>query len=356
VIRSSAGAGASGQGKTRLALELAEQAGALQIEVLAGECLPPAQDGAGTPLQPLRRALLRIASHCRQAGPAETEHVLGARAGVLAAYVPELARLQGPDESEPLAPLPPDAAHRRLFRALAETLAASEQALALARQVREPIVELQALTEMGDLALELGRAGESRDLYEQALTCARRLGMPLPEALILAGLGALSQEAGDPDAGRPLLQQALLLARDMGDPRLIADLLTRLARLERRAAANDPSRRFEAASRCLAEAAAMRAGVADVLLEGLLLLEGGYLELAQGRRPPEALLVRLRELAQGAVGERGRRDVQCFEQALSDLEAGQTERLCCGERIDDLPDARRRWTQGCRDGSAQRHR
>jgi serine/threonine protein kinase/predicted ATPase len=128
--------GESGVGKTRLALELAREARMQGLCVLSGECQPlrPAAEpdgragpGGGAPLHALRPALRAIADRCLALGLAETERLLGPRGKLLALYEPALAGLSGQEAYPEPAELSAEAARLRLWRCLAETLAAFAQ-------------------------------------------------------------------------------------------------------------------------------------------------------------------------------------------------------------------------------------
>ncbi|NTX59276.1 AAA family ATPase [Myxococcus sp. CA051A] len=123
--------GESGAGKTRLALELASEAGWRRMTVVTGECVPVAMSGAdlhASPLHPLRPLLLAVADRCNERGAAEAERLLGPRGRVLAAYEPSLIQLPGqPEQPEP-PPLPAPEARARVLAALRETLRAFAEA------------------------------------------------------------------------------------------------------------------------------------------------------------------------------------------------------------------------------------
>ncbi|MBB4286280.1 serine/threonine-protein kinase [Roseospira goensis] len=123
-------AGESGAGKTRLALETGILARRRSLEVITGDC-PAAGDGdgaarygRGAPLQPLRPFVEALADRCIAGGPAEQARLLGDRAAVLAPYFPVLKTVPGVAALPAAPPLPSAAARDRLFRALADSLAA----------------------------------------------------------------------------------------------------------------------------------------------------------------------------------------------------------------------------------------
>ncbi|MBI2568736.1 MAG: tetratricopeptide repeat protein [Candidatus Schekmanbacteria bacterium] len=110
--------GASGVGKTRLAMEVAREALAREALVLAGECL----DGDREPFRAFRKPLQAIADRCRELGPEEAERLLGARARLLAAIEPTLAGLPGLEAYPKPTELTGEAARRRMVIAVADTL------------------------------------------------------------------------------------------------------------------------------------------------------------------------------------------------------------------------------------------
>ncbi len=123
-------AGESGVGKTRLATELGRQATGSGLRVVACECVPfnvaetEGVDYNGAPLHPFARVLEAIVDKCLEFGAPETARLLGARGWVLAPYEPSVARAPGLGDFPKPTDLAAEAARQRLFRDLAETLAA----------------------------------------------------------------------------------------------------------------------------------------------------------------------------------------------------------------------------------------
>jgi serine/threonine protein kinase/tetratricopeptide (TPR) repeat protein len=111
--------GESGSGKTRVALEASKRATARGYHVVSGACTVN-----GSPLHPLRPLLQAIADRCVELGSDTTQRVIGSRAAVLAAYEPALAHLSGEIADAGAVSLPPSDARSRLFRYLAESIAA----------------------------------------------------------------------------------------------------------------------------------------------------------------------------------------------------------------------------------------
>jgi eukaryotic-like serine/threonine-protein kinase len=123
--------GESGVGKTRLAVEAANEATHMQMAVVTGVCAAVSAADAreagavkAAPLHPFRQLLLAVADRCNELGPEGYHALLGAHGPVLAPYEPSLAQLRGYERYPRPPELPPEAARYRLRTALAETLAA----------------------------------------------------------------------------------------------------------------------------------------------------------------------------------------------------------------------------------------
>jgi len=119
--------GESGIGKTFLAEEVGRLALRERFFVVRGACTPVTTRPAGHdlragPLHPFRPFLQGVADRCREGGDAATERILGPRVALLRHYEPALAALPGAADVPELPVLPPEAAKRRLFELLAETL------------------------------------------------------------------------------------------------------------------------------------------------------------------------------------------------------------------------------------------
>ncbi len=114
--------GESGEGKSRLALELVGKALRLGMQVVTGAC----RDHVPLPLEGFLRPLVAVADRCRSAD-GQSEVLLGNRAGVLAEYQPALR----PWVDEPPVQLPAAQARPRLLRYLCMTLASCAAAAPL---------------------------------------------------------------------------------------------------------------------------------------------------------------------------------------------------------------------------------
>lgn len=119
--------GESGMGKSRVAMELTRAVGGLPMRVVSTEASALAAAHASAlvtvPLQALRPLLQAIADRCIEGGPETTEHLLGERRAVLAAYEPTLAHVPALEPMNAVVELAPEAARERLFRYLKEALA-----------------------------------------------------------------------------------------------------------------------------------------------------------------------------------------------------------------------------------------
>lgn len=148
-------AGASGIGKTYLAMEAARATSSFQI--VSGACAPVGtfhHGPGGQPLHPFARLFQVIADRCTSEGRAETDRLLGARGKILAAHEPLLARLPGQDAYPDPPPLHGAAARDRLLTAFAGTLAAlaEHQPLLLLLDDLQwaDEVSIRLLTQLGD--------------------------------------------------------------------------------------------------------------------------------------------------------------------------------------------------------------
>jgi predicted ATPase len=122
-------AGESGVGKTRVAMEVTRVEPSWRMHVIAGEASAlSAESAAGVgpaPLHILRPVLQAVADRCQEAGEQATERLLGERRSVLALYEPLLAQVPAARGSlPPPMPLAVEASRQRLFKYLAETIAA----------------------------------------------------------------------------------------------------------------------------------------------------------------------------------------------------------------------------------------
>ena len=116
--------GASGIGKTYLAMEAARAMRGFQT--VAGTCAPlgPYHQGAGgQPLHPFGKLLQVIADRCAADGPDATDRLLGAQGKILALHDPSFARLPGLSAYKDPPPLVGAAARDRLLAAVAHAIA-----------------------------------------------------------------------------------------------------------------------------------------------------------------------------------------------------------------------------------------
>ena len=188
--------GESGSGKTRFVMEVGRRLTRSGARVIAAECAPLDDEHLrAAPLHPLAPTLRAIADHCRTAGAAATERILGRRLGVLAAYEPALRALlpQGASEPEPLSP---QSARARLYADLAATLTelASEQPLVLVIDDLQWMDELTATFLTQHLGV-LRRSGvRVLGTYRREAIDALLEGL-MSVADVSVGLGRLDQHA-----------------------------------------------------------------------------------------------------------------------------------------------------------------
>ena len=120
--------GESGVGKTRLAMELTRFMPSSQMRVVTSEASSLATESAAAvapaPLHTLRTLLQAVADRCQEGGPEVTGLFLGHRRSVLALYEPLLAQVPSAESMPTVMPLGAEASRQRLFKYLAETIAA----------------------------------------------------------------------------------------------------------------------------------------------------------------------------------------------------------------------------------------
>lgn len=118
--------GASGSGKTRLAMELTRVASQREFRVVATECTPPegtGRDPQGAAFAPLRPLLRLCADHLRARATSPSGHALQARIPILAQYDPTVAEICASiGISTTIVALPPAAARERAVHAIRESL------------------------------------------------------------------------------------------------------------------------------------------------------------------------------------------------------------------------------------------
>ncbi|MFE8605687.1 serine/threonine-protein kinase [Archangium violaceum] len=120
--------GASGVGKTRLVMELAQRAMGRGLAVMSCPCRPgdalSPSPLSPAPLQPFRPLLLALADRCRAGEAPVTETLLGPAGRVLAAHEPALGALPGLERYPEPPPLDATGTRLRLFDALGSALVA----------------------------------------------------------------------------------------------------------------------------------------------------------------------------------------------------------------------------------------
>jgi tetratricopeptide (TPR) repeat protein len=112
---------------------------------------------------------------------------------------------------------------------LAEAMAYLDQAIHVAREISDAIIEFSALNNLGNAAGLLGDYAMAQDCYERAYFNLRSRGDRYGESLMLGNLGWVSGMKGDFMASRSYLQQALSLAREVGSPYQEAYMLINLS-------------------------------------------------------------------------------------------------------------------------------
>ena len=93
-----------------------------------------------------------------------------------------------------------------------------EEALALARQLRDPSAERAELHGLAVLKAQTGDVVGAQAGFEEALALARQLRDPAAIAVELRNLGVLIGQNGQPERGRALIEESLSLSTQLGDP------------------------------------------------------------------------------------------------------------------------------------------
>jgi predicted ATPase/class 3 adenylate cyclase len=92
-------------------------------------------------------------------------------------------------------------------------------ALATSRALGAPLLQLQALNELGSWHLGQSRFGEARACFVEALALAREAGDRRWEGGLMGNLGALEHDCGHADEARVYYEGSLALAFEAGDQR-----------------------------------------------------------------------------------------------------------------------------------------
>ena len=93
-----------------------------------------------------------------------------------------------------------------------------EQALALHRQLGNPLGEASTWATWGWWRVDQGDYTAAQDYHEQALALHRQLGNPLGEATALGNLGLVALDQGDYAAANDYFEQALDIDRSWATP------------------------------------------------------------------------------------------------------------------------------------------
>jgi serine/threonine protein kinase/tetratricopeptide (TPR) repeat protein len=177
--------GESGVGKTRFAMELTRFELSTPMRIVTSEVSSLHAEGASaagiTPLQALRPLLRAIADRCQEGGADVTERLLGDRRPVLAPYESLLGHVPARESIPPPPPLGVEASRQRLFKYLAETIAAFAH--------EQPLVwVVDDLGWADELSLAFFRSLDA-DFFEQTpvfILCTYRSEEPAEALLALA--------------------------------------------------------------------------------------------------------------------------------------------------------------------------
>jgi CHAT domain-containing protein len=167
-----------------------------------------------------------------------------------------------------------------------------DEALALARRLKDRLAETGAWDRRGSILRHLHRYREAEDSYNRSLEISRKLGSPVNQGSTLANLGWLDLDVGNVARARDRLRVAVNLLESSGDPNGETFARIGLSRAERRLGAYGPAReQIDAALRLIEE---MRSGLSGPMSRGSFLATryDGYEDLVSllmelHRREPE---------------------------------------------------------------------
>lgn len=150
------------------------------------------------------------------------------------------------------------------------------QALALFRQVPDPVGEALVLGNLAGLEREQGRHREAQAGYLEALEL-HRVHSPRFMAVILVNLGVIHLEQGDLEVARNRLVEALERSQRLGDRRVEGSIRGSMGILRREQG------RFEEAQECFTEALRIHRELGNRRVEGTTLGSLGELYRVEGK-------------------------------------------------------------------------
>ncbi|HWM88109.1 MAG TPA: tetratricopeptide repeat protein, partial [Kofleriaceae bacterium] len=160
---------------------------------------------------------------------------------------------------------------------LEERRAILAEALALAREAGDAVLEARILVHLGNLYLDDGLPEEAITHWDSALDRFRRQGGQVEEALLLAGRATAHQEQGRLEAARRDLVEAAAKCQALGERRLWAGLTGHLGSVaHEQGELDEAAGLYRTAIDALGEEGARR-------MEGLFLAYQGGLEASRGR-------------------------------------------------------------------------
>jgi len=260
----------------------------------------------------------------------------------------------------------------------AEARRLAHQALALAQQEQDPRQEVTMLTFLALLSWEQGKVYEAQIVYEKSLKLARQqadlkmianilmnqgllyftidqdelarvkyleslriftqIGDRRYDSMCLGNMASMDQHTGSIADSRRNYRKAYDLACQVNDKKLQATWLAKQAQLERQTMGD-----LSKARSMVLEALAIFTGIGEKYHQAHALCELGRIQLAEGKPVQEYLdqaLGLARELNIEEQSDLGI-NIIVLRQAIEVFNKG--ERLLCGERSDNLPNAIRAW-------------
>ncbi|HKE18969.1 MAG TPA: tetratricopeptide repeat protein [Kofleriaceae bacterium] len=196
---------------------------------------------------------------------------------------------------------------------LDERRAILAEALALAREAGDGVLEARTLVHLGNLYLDDGMPEEAITHWDSALERFRRQGGRVEEAMLLVGRAAAHQEQGRLEAARGDLDAAAALCQELGERRLWAGVTGQLGGVaHEQGEIDEAAALLRTAIEALGEEGARR--MEGLYLASLAGLEAGRGRVAEARTALDAADARARD-----YGDRSDAAIADTHRALLDV-------------------------------------
>ena len=155
-----------------------------------------------------------------------------------------------------------------------QAIAYCEASLALARAAGDPPTTVLALHNLSIFTWQRGQPAKAKELMEEALALAREHGVSWEEASILIGIGFATMDLGDHQRAAALLHEGLALGHARGNLGDVIDAIEGLARLGAATGQGQPATRLLGAASAFRDEIAMPMSPTEVgdfapILDGL---------------------------------------------------------------------------------------